>query len=104
MEKKIVQMGLMRMKYCVNTEDVSLIDIDVITDAVFCGPMFVTMWLIVKIIQMNPSLHAGTPGMPVTSRTMKPETPKTIIKTATIPAQKDMKGEGFVAIMENVLT
>ena len=30
--------------------------------------------------------------------------PKTIIKTATIPAQKDTKGGGFVAIMENVLT
>ena len=100
----IARMGRMRPQSFAKTEDVSLTDIDVITDAVFCGLMFVTMWLIVKIIQMNPSLHAGTLGMPVTSRTMKPETPKTIIKTATIPAQKDMKGGGFVAIMENVLT
>ena len=42
--------------------------------------------------------------MLVTLKTMTPETPKATIKTGTIPAQKDMKGGGFVAIMENVLT
>ena len=50
----IARMGRMRPKSFAKTEDVSLTDIDVITDAAFCGPMSVTMWLIVKIIQTNP--------------------------------------------------
>ena len=99
MEKKIVQMGRMRMKYCVKVEDVSLIDIDAITAVVFYGLVCAMMYLIVLITQMNQLLHANIP-MHVISKM----TSREIRKTATTQVQKGMKEEDSVAATESVLT
>jgi len=98
MVKKIVQMGLTKMRSYAKNVDANLIDIDVIMDVVYYGQVFVTTFRIVQIIQTNLLLHANT-CMHAIFKTINHEIRKTLIT----PAQKGMKEDGSVAIMENVL-
>ena len=96
--KKIVPMVQTKVKSYAENEDANLIDIDAIMGVVFCGRVFATTFRIVQTTQMNLLLHAST-----CTHAIFKTTNREIRKTSITPAQKGMKEEVSVAIMENVL-